>query len=102
MGLEVTNLVPRGTSLCSLAVLKDGITVIENALKEPCLLINPFVTGEFGLHFYAAAPLRSSDGFNIGALCIVDKEPREFSAADQRTLESLASVVMENIERDIT
>ncbi|WP_210461974.1 MULTISPECIES: GAF domain-containing protein [Rufibacter] len=101
-GMEVTPPVPRGTSLCSLAVLKDGATVFENALGEPCLLANPMVTGEFGLRFYAAAPLRTNDGFNIGALCIVDKEPRGFSEADQRVLESLASVVMENIERGTT
>ncbi|KAA3440749.1 GAF domain-containing protein [Rufibacter hautae] len=101
-GLDTAPPVPRGTSLCSLAVLKNGATVFENALEEPCLLANPFVTGDLGLRFYAAAPLRTNDGFNIGALCLVDKEPRKFSESDQRVLESLASVVMENIERGTT
>ena len=90
--------VPRGTSLCSLAILREDVTVFENALKEPCLLANPMVTGEFGLRFYAAAPLITKDGYNIGALCIVDQEPREFSDIDQRILENLASVIMEEIQ----
>jgi hypothetical protein len=41
----------RGVSLCSLAVLKSEVTVFENASKEPCLLANPNVAGEFGLKF---------------------------------------------------
>lgn len=100
-GLDTAGVVPRGTSLCSLAILKNEITVFENALEEPCLLANPMVTGQFGLRFYAAAPLTTKDGFNIGALCLVDKEPRKFSETDQKILENLASVIMENIEKDV-
>ncbi|WP_210463883.1 GAF domain-containing protein [Rufibacter roseolus] len=99
---EPLSSVPRGTSLCSLAVLRSDTTVFENALAEPCLLANPLVTGGLGLRFYAAAPLTTMDGFNIGALCLVDREPREFSEDDRRALESLASVVMESIERGTT
>ncbi|AKQ47596.1 serine/threonine protein kinase [Rufibacter radiotolerans] len=100
-GLEAVASVLSGTSLCSLAILKDGTTVFENAVEEPCLLANPMVTGEFGLRFYEAAPLNTSDGYNIGALCILDKEPRVFSQTDQRILQNLASVVMENIEKGV-
>lgn len=93
--------VPRGTSLCSLAILRKEITIFENAMEEPCLLANPMVTGQFGLRFYAAAPLTTKDGFNIGALCLVDKEPRKFTETDQKILENLASVIMDNIEKDM-
>jgi GAF domain-containing protein len=98
-GLDNPPAVPRGTSLCSLAILRDDVTVFENALNEPCLLANPMVTGEFGLRFYAAAPLTTTDGHNLGALCIVDQEPREFSAIDQRILENLASIIIEEIQK---
>src|SRR5687767_6651357 len=46
----------RGISLCSLAILDNDPTVFEDAEKEPCLLSNPLVAGEFGLKFYAGAP----------------------------------------------
>ncbi|WP_205500181.1 GAF domain-containing protein [Rufibacter psychrotolerans] len=101
MGLEATPPVPREVSLCSLAILKDETTVFENARQEPCLLANPMVTGDFGLQFYAAAPLTTSDGYNIGALCIVDKEPRSFSETDQKILQNLASIVVENLEKGL-
>lgn len=102
VGLSSYNPVPRGTSLCSLAILKSGVTVFENALNEPCLLSNPMVTDEFGLRFYAAAPLVSNKGHHVGALCLVDKSPRTFSELDQKILANLASILMEEVEKDRT
>lgn len=98
-GLAAGTRVPRGVSLCSLSILTNQITVFPNAQEEPCLLANPMVHGEFGLQFYAAAPLKTRQGLKIGALCLVDKKPREFSDLDQRVLANLASLVMEEIEK---
>ncbi|OLY94685.1 GAF domain-containing protein [Cnuella takakiae] len=88
----------RGKSLCSLAVLNDKATVFENALEEPNLVYHPLVTGSFGLRFYAGAPLISSDGFNIGTLCIIDKQPRSFGPKQARQLEQFAAIAMNDIE----
>ena len=98
VGLKGVTDTPRGVSLCSLAILSNEPTVFENTLEESCLLANPLVAGEFGMRFYAAAPIRSPEGFNIGAVCVVDKEPREFSVADQRVLQHLASIVMDELQ----
>jgi len=41
--------------------------------------------------FYAGAPLRTSDGFNIGSLCIIDDHPRsEFTPRQRHTLKEFA------------
>ena len=98
VGMEGVTETSRGVSLCSLAVLDDQVTVFENTLNGPCLLTTPLVAGEFGLRFYAAAPLKTSDGYNIGAICVVDKESRPFDAGDQRVLEHLAAIVMDELE----
>src|SRR5688572_5360255 len=98
LGLESVAETPRGVSLCSLAILSNEPTVFHNTVEESCLLANPLVAGEFGMRFYAAAPIRTPEGFNIGAVCVVDKEPREFSVADQRVLEHLASIVMDELK----
>ncbi|RAU82912.1 GAF domain-containing protein [Pontibacter arcticus] len=99
IGLDNNPVIDRGISLCSLAILRSDVTVFENAREEPCLLSNPMVAGGFGLQFYAAAPLVTKDGYNIGAVCIVDKKPRTFSEADQKMLENLATIVMDDIEK---
>lgn len=98
VGMEDTGQVSRGISLCSLAVLKEEVTVFENAREEACLLANPLVVGDFGLQFYAAAPLQSPDGFRLGAVCIIDKNPRTFSEAEQDLLKGLATAVMDELE----
>lgn len=97
-GMEDTERVSRGISLCSLAILDDHPTVFDDATKEPCLLANPLVIGEFGLRFYAGAPIITHDGFAIGTACIVDKEPRTLSEAEQKVLQDFATMAMQEIE----
>lgn len=88
----------RGKSLCALAVMDEKVTVFEDALKEPCLIANPNVTGDFGLRFYAGAPLITHDGFLIGTLCVIDQKSRLFSDAERLILEGLARTAMDHIE----
>ena len=97
-GMGKTKKTSRGKSLCSLAVLDPDITVFEDALKEPCLLSNPNVTGDFGLRFYAGAPLITHDGHSIGTLCIIDRKTRKFDARERKILQGLAKTVMDHIE----
>lgn len=98
IGMNNLQEVPRNESLCSLVVLQDAVTVFTNALEEPCLLVNPFVAGEYGLRFYAGAPIKTPDGFRLGAVCVIDQHPREFSSSDQKALEEMAALAMEEIK----
>lgn len=98
VGLPGVHYTERGASLCSFAVLSPDPTVFEEPLKEPCLLANPLVHGSFGLRFYAGAPLITNDGYNIGAVCLVDKKPRHFTDDEKATLVRFSKLVMEEIE----
>jgi signal transduction histidine kinase len=61
-------------------------------------LADPLVRDELGLRFYASAPLRTSDGRELGALSVVDTEPREASEPEQAILEELAGVIVDELE----
>ncbi|MFC5270293.1 GAF domain-containing protein [Adhaeribacter terreus] len=98
VGMEGTDTVSRGISLCSLAVLDEDVTVFDRPLEEACLLSNPLVTGQFGLRFYAGAPLKTRDGYNIGTLCIVDKKQRYITEAQKSILQDLASITMDQLD----
>lgn len=98
IGMPGVKSVPRGESLCSLAILESEPTVFENAEKEPCLLANPLVAGSFGLKFYAGAPLVTSDGYHIGTVCLVGKKQRKFTAEERGMLSDLTAIVMDEIE----
>lgn len=88
----------RDPGLCASAILQDDAWVVSDARTDPRTLANPLVAGEFGLQFYAGVPLRTRDGFNLGTLCILDREPRDFTDAEVRTLEDLAAIVMNDLE----
>ena len=56
------------------------------------------VAGDFGLRFYAGVPLQTSDGFNLGTLCVIDKEPRPVDQDQIDDLKDLASLVVDQLE----
>jgi signal transduction histidine kinase len=96
-GVEVEQ-IGRDPGLCASAILQDGPWIINDAPRDPRALANPLVAGDFGLKFYAGVPLRTSDGHNLGTLCILDFEPRELSADATATLEDLAEMVVDELE----
>lgn len=98
VGLGNLQEVAREDSLCSMVLLEDSVTIINDVLKDPCLLANPFVAGDFGLRFYAGAPIKTEDGFNLGSVCIIDKTPRDFTSEDLKMLEGLAAQAMQEIK----
>lgn len=62
-------------------------------------MLQPMVTGPSAVRFYAGAPLRNRDGYNIGSLCLVDTEPRnEFSPKDRITLRLFAESALHELD----
>ena len=51
-----------------------------------------------GLQFYAAAPLTSSDGYNLGTICIIDQNPRILNGKEASILLHLSRIVMDHFE----
>jgi len=74
IGMNGLKEVLREESLCSLVILQDAVNVFNDALPDPCLLSNPFVAGDFGLKFFAGAPIITPDGFRLGGVCVIDKK----------------------------
>lgn len=88
----------RDPGLCASAILSNDPYILSDASIDPRSLANPLVAGDFGLRFYAGVPLTTSDGHNLGTLCIIDKEPRPIDNAQIDDLKDLASVVMDQME----
>jgi GAF domain-containing protein len=97
-GLDGVEQVGRDPGLCASAILQDEPYIVEQARSDPRTLNNPLVRGQFGLQFYAAAPLRTSDGYRLGTLCIIDREPRMFSPKQAEILDHLSHIVMDEME----
>jgi sigma-B regulation protein RsbU (phosphoserine phosphatase) len=96
-GVEVEQ-IGRDPGLCASAILGNEPWVVEDAAVDPRTLANPLVAGDFGLRFYAGAPLTTRDGYNLGTLCVLDHEPRTLTAEEASTLEDMAAIVMDELE----
>ena len=94
-GLPEATAVPREDSMCSVAILNDGLTVFEDVANHPCTLVNPFVAQQMQLGFYAGQALRAPNGMPLGSLCIIDRRPRQLSPAESELLTQLALVAQD-------
>ena len=101
-GLEGVEEIGRDPGLCASCIMEDRPYVVEAARSDPRTLANPLVAGKFGLQFYAAAPLRTTDGHRLGTLCLIDREPRMFSPQQADVLQGLADIVMDEMELRIS
>lgn len=100
-GLAGTGHVPRADSLCSVAILQEETTVYEDWQQNLCALVNTDAMHQLELQFYAGHPLRTSAGEAIGALAIIDRQPRPFSEEEKAVLVSLAAVAMRLLELQV-
>ncbi len=91
--------IPREISFCAYTILDNKTMIVPDATLDPHFINNPLVTSQPFVRFYAGAPLTTADGYNLGTLCLIDHQPRNFSAEDIQTLEQLAELVMAQLEQ---
>jgi sigma-B regulation protein RsbU (phosphoserine phosphatase) len=97
-GLDGAREIPREPGLCASAILSDDVHVVTDARTDPRTLDNSLVRGSLGLQFYAAAPLVTPDGYRLGTINVIDREPRQISDDEVATLRDLAAVVVDEME----
>jgi diguanylate cyclase (GGDEF)-like protein len=89
---------PRCDSFCSHVVALEQPVDVSDARGDARFADNPLVRGEPNIRFYLGMPLRTSEGFVIGALSAVDDKPREIREHDVAILSDLAALVTDRIE----
>jgi GAF domain-containing protein len=65
VGLNVSE-TARELSFCQYTILGDDVFEVQNATENKLFSENPLVTGNPNIRFYAGAPLRTKNGFNMG------------------------------------
>lgn len=90
---------PREHSFCSRAILDpDALFVVPDTHADPEWAQNPLVTGDADVRFYAGAPIVTSAGHALGAVCIADHVTREFTHAQRDALKVLARQTAAHLE----
>jgi diguanylate cyclase (GGDEF)-like protein/PAS domain S-box-containing protein len=101
VGLEFEG-TAREVSFCSHTIASDGVFTVANACKDPRFSDNPLVHGEPGIRFYAGAPLVTSLGQPLGALCIIDRVARlPLTSAEKALLTDFAALAASYMEQQL-
>lgn len=80
--------IPAELSFCTRVVETGELFVILNAACDPGLADHPLVTGPPFVRFYAGVPFRDRKGALLGAVAVIDTEPRfRFGDEDRAALE---------------
>jgi GAF domain-containing protein len=97
-GLHGVRAVGKEPGLCASVILQDDVYVVNNAAVDPRTRDHPLVRGDLALRFYAAAPIRTYDGYRLGTVNVIDTRPRETTKRQLKALEHLAALVADELE----
>lgn len=90
-GLQIGH-TPRDVSFCGQAIALNKPVRIPDTWNDPNFRDNPLVTGSPGIRSYMGWPLEISAGLAVGALCVIDTIPRQYSQDECDTLRDLAGM----------
>ena len=89
----------REDAFCSHTIAQDQPLVVPDALLDARCQQNPLVAGELHLRFYAGFALVDEKGSRLGALCVMEREPRRLREREMRALGELTAIAAEEIRR---
>ena len=89
----------RESAFCAHALHEPHkLFIVNDAKKDPRFTDNPLVTSAPNIHFYAGAPLTTTEGHVLGTLCVVDTKPRELTPIQQEALFALSRQVISQLD----
>lgn len=89
---------PREESVCQYTILEQDDMEIHDLRKDERFKDKDYVKGDPKLSYYYGIPLTTSNGLNIGTLCVMDKEEKDISPEDKMMLKMIARQVVRRLE----
>jgi two-component sensor histidine kinase len=93
---ENTRETPLSHSFCQHVVSSERMLSVSDARNDPLVKENGAVT-DLGVAAYLGVPLKSPEGQVLGSLCVIDVNPRQWTAEDAASLLDLSYIVMDEI-----
>ncbi len=91
---------PRDASFCSYAIADGAFLEVPDAAADDRFADNPLVLGDPQIRFYAGAPLLDPQGYALGTLCVIDRQPRILSDTERAVLQDLAALALDALLLD--
>jgi diguanylate cyclase (GGDEF)-like protein len=96
IGIDIEE-TPRSASFCAHTMIGETAMLVPDTLRDPRFFDNPLVLGDPRIRFYAGYPLVSPSGMPLGAVCVLDIEPRTATPVELGLLRDVAALVMEQL-----
>ncbi|KAB8331475.1 HAMP domain-containing histidine kinase [Scytonema tolypothrichoides VB-61278] len=97
VGLDAES-TPRNIAFCAHAILQPDILIVPDTRLDERFATNPLVTSDPYIRFYAGVPLIAPNGYVLGALCVIDRVPRQLSSQQVQALRTLSRQVIAQME----
>lgn len=97
VGLDACS-APNSAAFCEIVARTGAPLIVLNTARDARFKDNPLVTGAPYVRFYAGAPVEAPCGTVIGAVAVLDTEPRfRWDDAHARALSHLAGIASDTI-----
>ena len=97
IGIELPSL-PIDSAICAHTIAQGSVLEIQDTHADARTLDNAICKGENAIRFYAGAPLITSSGISLGALCVLDTRPKRLTDLQKQALTVLSRQVMVRVE----
>lgn len=88
----------RNDAVCNYTILGQENFEVKDLSIDPRFKDKFYVSGEPNLKYYWGVPLRTKEGFNLGALCVMDNQSKELTAEKVELLQLIGKEVVNRLE----
>ena len=87
-----TREVGRYDSFCDAAIRRQGPLIVQDALDDPRFCAHELVRGPAGVRSYVGVAIDDEDGYRLGAICVLGREPGSVASDGAQQLAGLAGL----------
>lgn len=95
-GLDIEQM-PREESVCQYTILEQDHFEVQNLAEDNRFKDKDYVVNAPSLRYYYGIPLKS-DGYNIGALCVMDKQPQALTPEKVELLKLIGEEIVNRLK----
>jgi adenylate cyclase len=89
---------PRENAACATTICGVDVLVVPDMTQDPRFGRSPIVARPPYCRFYCGMPLITNEGYALGALCVMDVEPRQLSFEQIESMRRLARQALTQLE----
>jgi hypothetical protein len=88
----------RNISFCTHTIMQTDVLMVPDAQQDERFTGSALVCADPHVRFYAGIPLITPEGHALGAMCVMDRVPRQLSPDQVSALAALSRLVLHQLE----